>query len=155
MLEALEKQFTKYEIARILGARALQIAMDAPLLLKISEKELEEINYNPIEIAKKELLAEVLPITVNRPLPRKKDSKIQKLTKEELEEIKRKEKEKEKERSEHKVEIKEAEKKDDEAVEASEDKEEKTIAAEGEIMELANPEDETEETESSSGEEGI
>ncbi|MCK4552903.1 DNA-directed RNA polymerase subunit omega, partial [Candidatus Pacearchaeota archaeon] len=30
------KQFTKYETARILGARALQIAMNAPLLIKIS-----------------------------------------------------------------------------------------------------------------------
>ena len=43
MIESLEAQFTKYEVARILGARALQIAMDAPLLLKISEKELEEM----------------------------------------------------------------------------------------------------------------
>ena len=73
MLEKLEEQFTKYEIARILGARALQIAMDAPLLLKISTEELEEINYNPIEIAKRELVSGVLPITVNRPLPKKKE----------------------------------------------------------------------------------
>ena len=35
------EQFTKYEIARIIGARALQIAMDAPLLLKISEQLLD------------------------------------------------------------------------------------------------------------------
>ena len=40
MKEELEQNFTKYEIARILGARALQIAMDAPLLLKISFGEL-------------------------------------------------------------------------------------------------------------------
>ena len=56
-LEQLEEKFTRYEIARILGARALQIAMDAPLLLKIPDKELEDVNYNPLEIAKKELLA--------------------------------------------------------------------------------------------------
>ena len=93
-LEQLEEQFTKYEVARILGARSLQIAMDAHLLLKIDEKELEEINYNPIEIAKKELLAGVLPITVNRPLPKKKDGKLKKLSKEEVEEIKKKEAEK-------------------------------------------------------------
>lgn len=155
MLEALEKQFTKYEIARILGARALQIAMDAPLLLKMSEKELEEINYNPLEIAKRELLAEVLPITINRPLPRKKESKIQKLTKEELEEIKRKEKELEKEKSEHKAEIKESEKKDDEKLEVEEEKEEKTVVADGEIMELSTPEDEVEESESGAAEEGV
>ena len=35
--------FTKYERARILGARALQIAMNAPLLVKISKDDLEKI----------------------------------------------------------------------------------------------------------------
>ena len=33
-------QFTKYERARILGARALQIAMNAPLLVKIKEDDI-------------------------------------------------------------------------------------------------------------------
>ena len=39
----MEQHFTKYETARIIGARALQIAMDAPLLAKIKEenKQLE------------------------------------------------------------------------------------------------------------------
>jgi DNA-directed RNA polymerase subunit K/omega len=147
MIEQLEDQFTKYEVARILGARSLQIAMDAPLLLKIDEKELEEINYNPIEIAKKELTAGVLPITVNRPLPKKKESKIKKLTKEELEEIKRKEAEREaaKEIKEKAVDAK------TEEVEAVEEKE---VAEDAEIMELSNPEDESEET-SETAEEGI
>ena len=45
------EQFTKYEIARIIGARALQIAMDAPLLLKISEPELKEMRYDSLRIA--------------------------------------------------------------------------------------------------------
>jgi len=36
--EDLLKDFTKYEIARILGARALQVSMDAPLLIKISNR---------------------------------------------------------------------------------------------------------------------
>ncbi len=151
MLEKLEAQFTKYEIARILGARALQVAMDAPLLLKISEAELEEINYNPIEIAKRELAADVLPITVNKPMPKKKEAKLKKLTKEELEEIKRKEKEKIDLETE-KIKAKESDKK----VEAEEEKEEKEISADGEIMELSNPEDETEEAgESAPAEEGI
>ena len=44
-------KFTKYEIARILGARALQIAMDAPLLYKINKQKLEEIRYDPLRIA--------------------------------------------------------------------------------------------------------
>ena len=69
MIEKLESQFTKYELARILGARALQIAMDAPLLLKIDEKKLEEINYNPIEIAKMELEQRRLPFIIKRPMP--------------------------------------------------------------------------------------
>ena len=150
MLEKLEAQFTKYEIARILGARALQVAMDAPLLLKISEAELEEINYNPIEIAKRELAADVLPITVNKPMPKKKEAKLKKLTKEELEEIKRKEKEK--------VDLEAAKIKDkesDKKVEHEEEKEEKEISADGEIMELSNPEDEVEETGETPAEEGI
>jgi len=151
MLEKLENQFTKYEVARMLGARALQIAMDAPLLLKIEEKELEEINYNPIEIAKKELLAEVLPITVNRPLPKKKEAKLQKLSKEELETMKKKGEEKLKE--ELSKEGKQKEKKEDKKLEVEEEAEEKKVSDDAEIMELSTPEDEVEETESSGSEE--
>ena len=62
-------KYTKYEKARILGARALQISMGAPSLIKLSEKDLEEIGYNPVEIAKRELKADVIPITVKRPYP--------------------------------------------------------------------------------------
>jgi len=64
-------KFTKYEKARIIGARALQLAMGAPLLLELSEKELEKINYNTIEIAKIEFEKDILPITIKRPLPEK------------------------------------------------------------------------------------
>ena len=62
---------TKYEKARIIGARALQIAMGAPVLVKLDKKFLEEIKFNPIEIAKKEFGKELLPISIKRPLPRK------------------------------------------------------------------------------------
>lgn len=62
---------TKYEKARIIGARALQIAMGAPLLLKLTEKDLEKIKYNPVEIAKMEFEKGVIPITIKRPLPKK------------------------------------------------------------------------------------
>jgi len=61
--------FTKYEKARIIGARALQIAMGAPLLLDLDEKQLEKIMYNPISIAKMEFDKGILPITIKRPLP--------------------------------------------------------------------------------------
>jgi DNA-directed RNA polymerase subunit K/omega len=62
---------TKYEKARIIGARALQIAMGAPVLIKLDPVFLEGINFNPIEIAKKEFNSELLPISIKRPLPRK------------------------------------------------------------------------------------
>ncbi|MEK6862544.1 MAG: DNA-directed RNA polymerase subunit K, partial [Nanoarchaeota archaeon] len=48
------KIFTKYEKARIIGARALQISMGAPLLLNLKEEDLEKIMYNPIAIARME-----------------------------------------------------------------------------------------------------
>ena len=64
--------YTKYERARIIGARALQIAMGAPLLLKMKEDDLEKIKYNPIEIAKTEFERGVIPITIKRPLPAKR-----------------------------------------------------------------------------------
>ena len=52
-------EYTKYEKARIIGARALQVAMGAPLLIKTD-------SLNPIKIAAKEFEAGVLPITVKR-----------------------------------------------------------------------------------------
>ena len=64
-----EIHYTKYEKARMLGSRALQLAMGAPFLVKLSEEDLEKLRFNPIEIAKIEFDAGVLPITVRRPLP--------------------------------------------------------------------------------------
>lgn len=64
-------EHTKYEKARIIGARALQIAMGAPLLLKMTEKDFEKIRYNPVEIAKIEWEKGIIPITIKRPLPKK------------------------------------------------------------------------------------
>ena len=59
-------KISKYEKARIVGARALQIAMGAPFLVKLSDKDLKKIKYNPIEIAKLELKAGVIPIEMRR-----------------------------------------------------------------------------------------
>ena len=64
-------EFTKYEKARIVGARALQIAMGAPIIIKLTEKDFERIKFNPIEISKMEYNEGVLPITTKRPMPRK------------------------------------------------------------------------------------
>lgn len=119
-------KFTKYETARILGARALQVSMDAPLLLKISKEELEQINFDPLKIAELEFNANVLPITVKRPFPRKIETGLKR--------------------------EKEVEKKVEEEVE---EKEEKEIKEEGEIMELVKPEEEVEEEEERVEEEAI
>ncbi len=62
---------TKYEEARLIGARALQIAMGAPILVKIAKETFQKIKFSPIEIAKLEFLQDVLPITIKRPLPTK------------------------------------------------------------------------------------
>lgn len=65
-------EFTKYETARMIGSRALQIAMGAPFLVKLPTKKLEELKYNPVEIAKVEFKEGLLPITVKRILPHEK-----------------------------------------------------------------------------------
>jgi len=68
-------KYTKYERARIIGARALQLASGAPMLLDLKEKDLEALRFNPIEIAKREFEADILPITIKRPLPEKVELK--------------------------------------------------------------------------------
>ena len=65
-----EEKFSKYEKARMIGSRALQISMGAPFMTKLDESQLQELKYNPVEIAKLEFNEGVLPITVKRPLPK-------------------------------------------------------------------------------------
>ena len=66
---------TKYEQARIIGTRALQIAQGAPFMIKLSEKDLEKIGYNPLEIAKMEYKEGLIPIMAREPLFQKKVKK--------------------------------------------------------------------------------
>ena len=56
-------KYTRFERARILGARALQIAMGAPVLVDVAKGMVD-----PIEIARAEFESGVLPITVKREL---------------------------------------------------------------------------------------
>ena len=57
-------KITRFEKARIVGARALQISMGAPILMEI------EGNFtSPIDIALRELESGILPITIRRTLP--------------------------------------------------------------------------------------
>ena len=115
------EQFVKYERARILGARALQLSMNAPILTKIDKELLSSLNFDPLRIAEIELDSGILPISVNRPLPQKREEEIDKLKIEKTE--------------------------SDEKKIQTEKKEEKEILEQGEITELANPEDEVEEKE--------
>ena len=64
-----EGYVTKYEKARLIGARALQISMGAPFLIKLSKKELETLRYNPLEIAKQEFEQGALPMEIKRLKP--------------------------------------------------------------------------------------
>ena len=59
---------TRFEKARILGTRALQISMSAPPLLDFEEEKDKDMN-DPLLIAVHELEAKVLPISVRRFLP--------------------------------------------------------------------------------------
>lgn len=61
-----KERLTKYEKARLIGARSMQISMGAPLLLKLTPKKLEELKYDPLEIAKMEFEEGVLPINIKR-----------------------------------------------------------------------------------------
>jgi DNA-directed RNA polymerase I, II, and III subunit RPABC2 len=57
-------KITRFEKARIVGARALQISMGAPILV-----ETNVTSSNPIDIALEELESGILPITIRRTLP--------------------------------------------------------------------------------------
>ena len=58
-------KLTRFEKARIVGARALQISMSAPILIDVEGTTLS----SPIDIALKELESGILPITIRRTLP--------------------------------------------------------------------------------------
>jgi DNA-directed RNA polymerase subunit K len=94
-----QEKFTRYEVARIIGARALQIAMDAPLIIKVSDEKLKEMKYDSLKIAELEFNENVLPISIDRPSPRKRAEKLAPIREEKIsdEEIAAKEHEVEKE----------------------------------------------------------
>lgn len=57
------RYMTKFERARVLGTRALQISMNAPVMVPV------EGETDPLEIAKKELRERKIPIVIRRYLP--------------------------------------------------------------------------------------
>jgi DNA-directed RNA polymerase subunit K len=54
-------EFTRFERARILGARALQLSLGAPILIDVASTLVD-----PVEIAEAEFAAGRIPITVRR-----------------------------------------------------------------------------------------
>lgn len=56
-----EATYTRFERARILGARALQISLGAPILTDVPADTID-----PVTIAELEFVARVIPITVRR-----------------------------------------------------------------------------------------
>jgi hypothetical protein len=92
--------------------------MNAPLLIKITNEDLEKIRYDPIKIAEVELRSGTLPISVKRPFPEKREGELKRLKETKI---------------------------SDEKIEEKEASEEEEIVKEGEIMALANPDDEVEE----------
>ncbi len=57
------RYLTKFERARVLGTRALQISMNAPLMVS------PDGETDPLELAKKELVERKIPIIIRRYLP--------------------------------------------------------------------------------------
>jgi DNA-directed RNA polymerase subunit K/omega len=55
-------RLTRFEVARIIGARALQIFLGAPLLINTDESD-------PMVIAEQEFKQMKIPMTIKRPLP--------------------------------------------------------------------------------------
>ncbi len=58
----MNREYTRFEKARIIGARSLQISMGAPTMLKIESETL----LDPVDVAIKEYEKGVIPITVIR-----------------------------------------------------------------------------------------
>jgi DNA-directed RNA polymerases I, II, and III subunit RPABC2 len=57
-------KLTRFEKARIVGARSLQLAMGAPFFVP-----LDEMTKDPIILAMAELASEALPLSIRRSLP--------------------------------------------------------------------------------------
>jgi len=56
-------RLTRFEVARIIGARSLQIALGAPILISYKGR------FDPIKIAEEEFKACKIPMTIRRAIP--------------------------------------------------------------------------------------
>jgi DNA-directed RNA polymerase I, II, and III subunit RPABC2 len=57
-------KLTRFERARIIGARSLQVSLGAPILVDLPDSVID-----PIDIALAELKGDALPMTLRRALP--------------------------------------------------------------------------------------
>ena len=57
-------RLTRFEVARIIGARSLQISLGAPLLVKSTKADTD-----PMEMAEREFMEAKVPMTIKRVLP--------------------------------------------------------------------------------------
>lgn len=64
MVEWPKDRLTRFEVARIIGARSLQISLGAPILVKVKKDVID-----PIDIAEKEFKEIKIPMTIKRPMP--------------------------------------------------------------------------------------
>jgi DNA-directed RNA polymerase subunit K len=55
-------EHTRFERARIIGARALQIRMGAPILIEVAPDEID-----PVEISMLEYEQDIIPLTIHHP----------------------------------------------------------------------------------------
>lgn len=58
------KEYTRFEKARVIGARAIQIELGAPVLIDVPEEM-----SDPIDIANMEFENDAIPMTIVRRLP--------------------------------------------------------------------------------------
>ena len=63
-------KLTRFEVARLVGARSLQISLGAPVLIKSKE-------ISPIKLAKMEFKDKIIPITIKRKLPSGEETVIE------------------------------------------------------------------------------
>lgn len=65
-VEILKRRLTKFEKARIIGLRALELSLGAPPLIPIGQNG---GRMSTIEIAKREVEKKVLPLIIGRRMP--------------------------------------------------------------------------------------
>jgi len=57
-----KNKLTRFEVARLIGARSLQVSIGAPILAKVDDMD-------SIKIAKAEFKEKIVPITIKRKMP--------------------------------------------------------------------------------------